>query len=172
MKLLVVGLGNPGKKYDGTRHNVGFMAADGLAKSFGLKFTKAQKTESQLAQSSEIIIAKPLTFMNNSGRAVKALVHYFDIPLTDVVIVYDDVDLALGTFKVKSMGTSAGHNGMQSILEVFKTNQIPRIRIGVGRDAHIDTSDYVLSKFKRQEQTIISEVVEQVVAAVQEKLIS
>jgi PTH1 family peptidyl-tRNA hydrolase len=164
MKLLVVGLGNPGKEYENTRHNVGFMVVDKLALELGLNFTSHKKTENQIAETPQIILAKPATFMNNSGRAVKSLVDYFDVAYEDLLIIYDDVDIALGELRERAAGSSAGQKGMKSILENLGTEEVARIRIGIGKDERIDTSDYVLGKIKKDErdqiETAINEAVQ------------
>ncbi|MDD5605736.1 MAG: aminoacyl-tRNA hydrolase [Patescibacteria group bacterium] len=170
MKVLVVGLGNPGKEYANTRHNVGFEVLDTLAHELGLNFTQHKKTESEIAQTPKIILAKPQTFMNNSGRAVKRLVDYFGIAYEDVVVVYDDVDLPLGEFREREAGSSAGHNGMQSILDALGTQAIARLRLGIGRDDRTDTSDYVLSKFKPLETKVIKTAIAEAVQLLKAKI--
>lgn len=170
MKLLVVGLGNPGKEYENTRHNVGFMVVDKLAKSLGLNFRDHKKTESSLAENPQIILAKPATFMNNSGRAVKRLIDYFDIPYENLLVIYDDVDIELGVIRQRKAGSSAGHNGIQSILENLGTEEVARIRIGIGRDDRIETSDYVLGKIKAQEKESIKTAISETVQLVLERI--
>ncbi len=159
---LIIGLGNPGKKYESTRHNAGRMVADLLVKKLNLKFKKHTRTETEIASGKEIIIAKPLTFMNNSGRAVAKVARYFGIPTEAIVVIYDDIDLPFGTIRSRTTGSSGGHNGMQSVIDNLKTNSIARIRIGVGRPRS-DASNYVLEPLNKKQLAELSAVVEEVV---------
>lgn len=148
---LIVGLGNPGAKYVKTRHNAGFMVLDKIAKQEQTAFKVHKKTECQIAKMGEIILAKPAAFMNNSGRAIAKLINYFKIDKDGVLVVYDDVDLALGAIRFRKEGSSAGHRGMQSVIDAFATNKIKRVRIGVGKSPKIETDKYVLQNFLSDE---------------------
>lgn len=151
--ILIVGLGNPGKKYQRTRHNVGFRMIDELAKK----------------KAKDFIIAKPQTFMNNSGKAVKATVSYYKIKADDLWVIHDDIDLPIGTFKISKNRGSAGHKGVQSIINELKTKDFNRIRIGIqpktGKPKQVDK--FVLQNFTKNEEKIIKEVVEETIQSIQ-----
>lgn len=155
---LIVGLGNPGSRYSNTRHNAGFLAVDYLAKELKLKFTPQPQLLANVAMGADFILAKPETFMNNSGGAVTKLLNKFSLAPTDLLVIYDDVDLPVGTFRYRKEGSSAGQKGMQSIIDHLGTKEIPRIRIGVGKDPDQDTSDYVLGKFAPEEKDSLKTV--------------
>ena len=162
-KYLLVGLGNPGKAYEKTRHNVGFMVIDKLAEDFKAVL-KSSKFKSMVAEAmignKAALLAKPLTFMNNSGLAIGPLARFYDIPAEQILIIFDDVALPLGTIKLRSKGSSGGHNGLESIIEHLGTREISRIRIGIGRDnMPKDLSSYVLSRFNRAEQQELTRLI-------------
>ena len=162
---LIVGLGNPGLAYRHNRHNVGFMVADALADKLEIPL-KRVKFKAQIGNGKlediPIIIAKPLTFMNNSGEAVAPLVRYFKVPLERLLVIHDDMDLPLGTLRMRPSGGSAGHNGMLSIFDKLGTNAIPRLRVGIGRPpGRMDPADYVLQDFSRSEEELLNMVITQ-----------
>ncbi len=146
---LIIGLGNPGKKYLHTRHNLGFMALDFLQKNSGAPdFKMNKKCNAEIIKTDEIIFAKPLTFMNNSGEAVAKLLSFFKLTPADLVVVHDDLDLDFGKIKIGAGHGAAGHNGVKSIIDLLGTKDFNRIRIGVGRPpAHVPPEDYVLQNF-------------------------
>jgi PTH1 family peptidyl-tRNA hydrolase len=160
---LVAGLGNPGKTYDGTRHNVGFDVLDLLAERHGLSFTasKASAVEAKWRTGDDgALLVKPLTFMNLSGEAVSALCRYYRIEVADVLIVCDDVNLPLGRLRARPGGSEGGHNGLRSVAEHLGTTDYARLRIGVGRgEARRDLADHVLARFDKEERTGIDEAV-------------
>ncbi|WP_408955226.1 aminoacyl-tRNA hydrolase [Natroniella sp. ANB-PHB2] len=152
---LIVGLGNPGYKYQFTRHNVGFMAVDLLANEYNLNLKRKEKKAivGKLRVGSEkVILAKPQTFMNNSGQAVRLLADYYNIEIEDILIIYDDLDLELGRFKIKPKGGHGGHNGIKSIFKQLQTKEFSRVKIGIGRPEHGSVVDYVLGKFSKKEE--------------------
>ena len=162
---LIVGLGNPGLAYRHNRHNVGFMVADALADKLEIPL-KRVKFKAQIGNGKlediPIIIAKPLTFMNKSGEAVAPLVRYFKVPLERLLVIHDDMDLPLGTLRMRPSGGSAGHNGMLSIFDKLGTNAIPRLRVGIGRPpGRMDPADYVLQDFSRSEEELLNMVITQ-----------
>ena len=162
---LIVGLGNPGLAYRHNRHNVGFMVVDTLADKLEIPL-KRVKFKAQIGNGKlgdiPVIIAKPLTFMNNSGEAVAPLVRYFKVPLERLLVIHDDMDLPLGTLRMRPSGGSAGHNGMLSIFDKLGTNAIPRLRVGIGRPpGRMDPADYVLQDFSRSEEELLSMVIAQ-----------
>jgi len=164
---LIIGLGNPGDQYKNTRHNAGFMAVDHLVKAFGFdNFMKAEKFKSfvteGLVSGEKVILAKPQTFMNLSGQSAQLLQNYYKVEPTDVLVIYDDVEIPLGSLRVRSGGTSGGHNGISSILKELATLEIPRIRIGIKPEKPFRGAleDYVLGSLTKMEETALSEVFE------------
>jgi PTH1 family peptidyl-tRNA hydrolase len=175
---LIVGLGNPGRKYAHHRHNVGFQCLDRLAQAHGLSFTQRRANASlALGRCPElvegkiadvgIVLARPLTYMNLSGQAVRQLVGFYQLPLEDILVIYDDLDLPLGTIRLRPEGGSGGHKGMRSIIEALGSQAFPRLRVGIGRPLGNDAVSYVLSDFTADEQITLESVYEKVVAAVE-----
>ena len=150
---LIVGLGNPGKKYDATRHNAGFMAIDHLAQTLGVKITRAKfdaLTATAAFADSRVLLMKPQTFMNLSGGAVYKAVSFYKIPPERVLVLYDDISLAPGRLRIRLTGSAGGHNGIKSIIAGIG-DAFPRIKIGVGERAsgEADLADFVLSRFSK-----------------------
>ena len=170
---LIIGLGNPGKKYDGTRHNMGFMAIDLLSDQAQIDVDK-EVFHGLMGRGKiydqDVILFKPTTFMNLSGTAVQEVVHYFKIELEDIVVVYDDMALAPGVIRLRKEGSSGGHKGMQNIIDCLSTEEIKRIRIGVGEPGEWDNIDYVLSKPLTDEMPLIEEAIANAVRAIKEML--
>lgn len=160
---LIVGLGNPGKKYAETRHNVGFTAIKRLADKFDIRNVD-KDCEALIAkgkiQDTKVILAQPLTYMNKSGRSVAKLVDKYNISLEDLVVIYDDLDLPTGKLRVKSKGGSGGHKGIQSIMENLNSEEINRIRIGIGRPLDLPVTEYVLREFSSDQQKRVEETFE------------
>ena|SRR5690554_2567757 len=156
---LIVGLGNPGDRYKNTRHNIGFMFLDELKNDLNLEFSLNKQLKSLIAfaniNGEKIIFAKPQTFMNLSGEAVLSIVNYYKLEIEDIVIVYDDLDLPTGKIRIRKTGSSGGHKGMSNIIQLLKTSEIKRIRIGIMNNSNIDTIDYVLGKFTIDEEAQI-----------------
>jgi PTH1 family peptidyl-tRNA hydrolase len=158
---LVVGLGNPGRQYAGTRHNVGFDVLAALAERHRLEWESAP-AEALIAKwrAAAVLLAKPLTFMNLSGHAVGELLRFYKIDLPDLFVIVDDVNLELGRLRARPSGSAGGHNGLKSIIASFGTEEFARLRVGVGRgDARRDLADHVLAKFDPEERTIVAEAV-------------
>jgi peptidyl-tRNA hydrolase, PTH1 family len=168
--FLVVGLGNPGREYRETRHNVGFMLLDLLAVRFNARFTRLQSralVANTLYNERKIILAKPQTFMNLSGQSVQGLVHFYKLPLTNLLVAHDDLDLPPGAIRIRPDGGSAGQKGMISILERLGTDDFPRMRLGIGRPpGQMQAPDYVLQEFSNADLTIIYETLNRAVEAV------
>lgn len=164
---LIVGLGNPGFQYENTRHNVGFMVIDEIAKKMNLNINQ-KKFDSLLFVNSDFILLKPLTFMNLSGKAVKSVVDFFKIDISDIIIVCDDLDIKLGQAKIKISNSSAGHNGIKSIIEKLETSNFYRLKIGIGRPENKETklSSYVLGKFNSTEKKVIDKVIDKSAEAI------
>ncbi|MEW6096075.1 MAG: aminoacyl-tRNA hydrolase [bacterium] len=167
---LVIGLGNPGLAYANTRHNVGFKVINKVAKLNDIKI-KGRKYKSRMWQGkilgNEVILAKPMTYVNLSGEAVELLIRNFQVALTDLLVVYDDVNLELGKIRIRKKGSAGGHNGMNSIIEAVGSEEFPRIRIGIGfPPPEIEFRDYVLSRFTEEENEIIESGIEKASQAV------
>ena len=168
---LIIGLGNPGRRYNGTRHNVGFDVLDEVAARRALEFSSAP-AEAVMARTREsepgVMLAKPLTFMNLSGTPVSALVRYYRVPLDDLLIVAEDVNLPLGRLRARARGSDGGHNGLRSVIEALGTQAVSRLRIGVGRgDTRRDLAAHVLARFEVSERPAIREAVVQAADAVE-----
>ena len=170
--FLIAGLGNPGKEYAETRHNIGFMVVDQLAKHLGVEFrrmqSKAMVTQGWYAEH-RLILAKPRTFMNNSGQAVGALARFYKVPFENILIVYDDADLDFEVIRLRPDGSSSGQKGMESVIQLLGTEQIPRLRIGIGRPpGKMETPAYVLLPFSIEEKEILPFIIDKSVDAVLE----
>ena len=167
---LIVGLGNPGKQYEKTRHNTGFLMVDYLANDLGISFDK-NKCKANYGiynfKGDKIIIAKPQTYMNLSGEAVASLMHYYDIDVQDLIVVHDDLDLPVGKLRLRRKGSSGGQKGMANIIEHLGTEDINRIRIGISNDKQMDTVDYVLGKLNKDDMKIMNETFKKASEAVQ-----
>ena len=167
--FILVGLGNPGREYRGTRHNIGFLLVDQVARQLNVTFSrlesKALVTKSEY-QGCRLILAKPQTFMNLSGQSVGSLINYYKAPLAHLLVAYDDVDLPLGTLRMRPDGGSAGQKGMASIIERVGTQVFPRLRLGVGRPpGRMEAKDYVLQEFSQAENELLGEVLQRGVNA-------
>ncbi|MDR2829259.1 MAG: aminoacyl-tRNA hydrolase [Mycoplasmataceae bacterium] len=154
---LIVGLGNFQKKYENTRHNVGFMAIDNFCKENKIILNE-EKFNGVYFKDNDYIIAKPLTNMNLSGKFVSAIVKFYKINLEDILIIHDDVSFDIGSIKLKSSGSSGGQNGIRNIMELLKTEQIKRVKLGIGRNKQMILADYVLSKFNDKEREELKQV--------------
>lgn len=152
---LIVGLGNPGSKYDNTRHNVGFMFLDYLANSYQVKFNSKQNY--QLAEinvgGEKVLLLKPQTFMNLSGEAVNAVCKFYKITNHDIIVIYDDLDMDFGRLRVKDNSSSGGHNGIKNIINHLHTQEFMRIKVGINNEYKRDVKSFVLSKFSKSELT-------------------
>jgi len=173
---LIIGLGNPGKDYRLTRHNVGFQVVDRLARQQGIQFKRrrggARIGEGRLG-TEEVVFAKPQAYMNKSGIAVKKLVKALDIPLDHLVVVHDDLDLTCGRMKIKDKGGHGGHKGVQSIIEQLGSSDFLRVKVGIGKPPDPEGgADYVLSPFAADERALVKESVEQAVEAIEAIIVS
>ena len=162
---LVVGLGNPGPQYEGTRHNVGFRVVEELARRHGIKvrqrICRARVGAGQISDVG-IALAKPQTFMNRSGDAVSPLARRYGLAPSQILVIYDDLDLPLGRLRVRQDGSAGGHNGIKSLIERLGTRDFPRVRVGIGRPAGSDDAiDHVLSEFTTAEEPIVARLIEQ-----------
>ncbi len=159
---VIIGLGNPGRKYKKSRHNLGFLVIDELAKRYNIPLIEKSLYEIGEARLShkKTIIVKPLTYMNRSGRAVEKLFRSYNIKPSDLIVVHDDIDMETGKLRVKNNGSSGGHRGIQSIIDSLGSKNFIRIKIGIGRDYVLDPSDYVLQNFKSAEMILINEAIQ------------
>lgn len=170
---IIVGLGNPGKEYEKTRHNVGFMVLEELRKRLDFdEFKEDGKKQAEISSGEfngeKVILARPLTFMNKSGEAVQKLVSFYKIDLADLLLIYDDIDLPLGTIRVREKGSAGTHNGMKSVISVLGSQDFPRFRIGIENRGELaakeqDTTSFVLGKFSWKEKEIIKKSINKLV---------
>jgi PTH1 family peptidyl-tRNA hydrolase len=167
--FLIVGLGNPGRKFEHNRHNVGFMLLNRLSDRLGESFGQVQSRAliAKLTYMGErVLLIKPQTYMNDSDKAVGSLVRFYQVPLENLLVAYDDVDLPLGTLRLRPGGGSAGQKGMQSIIDRLGTEEFPRLRIGTGRPpGRKEAADYVLKNFRPDELEVLDEVLGRAVEA-------
>ena len=166
--LAVFGLGNPGRRYAGTRHNVGFDVVDKLAEDAGISITRlrfeALVGEMRIGDG-KLLLAKPQTFMNESGRTVRAAAAWNDLSIDNILVVCDDLDLDVGVIRVRRKGSSGGHNGLKSIARCLGTDEFARLRIGIGQPPAEDAVDYVLSTFAKAEKELIAPAIEKATEA-------
>lgn len=151
---LVAGLGNPGREYQRTRHNVGFMVLDRLAADAQLPWEYAEKWKAGWAKS-DVFLVKPATYMNRSGEAVAAIASFYKIASEEILIVLDDFALPLGRLRLRTQGSAGGHNGLESVLEHFGSDAVPRLRVGIGSAPSVGATDYVLGRFFEEEQPLL-----------------
>lgn len=170
---LIVGLGNPGKEYAHTRHNIGWDAVSAWAEKLGAAFQEKARFQGEVAEArvgeEKILLLKPTTYMNLSGQSVRAVCDFYKIVLEDVLIVHDEMDYALGKIAFCAEGGAAGHNGIRSLQEVFGTEKITRLRLGIGRPvAPLSKEDYVLQRFSVEEAPLVQEVIPRSIAATED----
>lgn len=171
MPKMVVGLGNPGSKYANTRHNVGWMALDTLARKRGVSVEKSgfQAVYGEMRwgpQAEKVLLLKPLTFMNLSGRAVAQAAHFFKIDPSDILVLFDDMDLDVGRLRLRAKGSAGGHNGIKSIIQELGTEEFPRVKMGIGRPAPgWQVVDWVLAPFGADDAAAIAGVLPQAAEA-------
>lgn len=172
--FIVVGLGNPGKEYESTYHNVGFLAVEKLAQKYDTKITKKEcsaEIGTTNISGEKIVFVKPQTFMNLSGDAVKSVLKKYDANIEDVIVFVDDVDIPAGTIRLRSKGSSGSHNGMKDIIAKLNSQSFARVRIGIGpKPEQMDLGDFVLSHFGKQ--SLVNESIEKAVLAVEELILT
>jgi PTH1 family peptidyl-tRNA hydrolase len=170
-RYLIVGLGNPGREYENTRHNIGFRVVDSIAAAHGMAFNKRQSkalvAEGVIADQ-KVLLAKPQTYMNLSGEAVRSLLRFYKIPLNRLLVISDDLDIPPGTLRIREKGGAGGQKGLKSIIEHLGTQEFARMRIGIGRPpGRMDPAAYVLRDFDNDESILIVETVDRAVKAVE-----
>ncbi|KXA49553.1 aminoacyl-tRNA hydrolase [Streptococcus agalactiae] len=171
MVKMIVGLGNPGSKYNDTKHNIGFMAIDRIVKNLDVNFTEDKNFKAEIGSDfingEKIYFIKPTTFMNNSGIAVKALLTYYNISIKDMIIIYDDLDMEVGKIRFRQKGSAGGHNGIKSIIAHLGTQEFDRIKVGIGRpNGRMTVINHVLGKFDKNDEIMISNTLDKVDNAV------
>lgn len=167
---LIIGLGNPESEYSKTRHNMGFNTINKIAQQYNIEINRSKFQglyESAIIEGQKVILVKPQTYMNLSGNCVKEIVDFYKIPKEEILVIYDDMDIEPGKIKIRKKGSSGGHNGMKSIIQMLGTEEFPRIRIGIGRPEHNgDEINYVIGAIPEEEMPILDEGVEKAKEAV------
>ena len=159
---LVVGLGNPGKKYSKTKHNIGFISIEHYTKKHNLKLKKERKFNGKSLKIGNLVLLEPHTFMNNSGVSIKTVIEYYDIDIKDVLVIYDDLDLPLGKTRLREKGSAGGHNGIKSIISHIHTEEFKRVRVGIDKNPLIETRNYVLGSFSKKEIEIMNPIYDKI----------
>lgn len=170
--FVIAGLGNPGTKYAGTRHNIGFITIDYLSQQLNISVNKI-KHKALVGEgyvgTEKVLLVKPQTYMNLSGESILDVVEYYKLPMENLIVIYDDVDLAKGALRIRPKGSAGSHNGMKSIIYLLNRDDFPRIRIGIGKQPeYMDLADYVTSKFSKDEIPIMAQAAEKAAEAAQE----
>lgn len=160
---LIIGLGNPGREYNNTRHNIGFMCIDEIARYFNTNFD-SNKFNGKYAEfnynGEKVMLLKPQKYMNLSGEVIRDFVNFFKIDIENILIICDDLDTNIGTYRLRYKGSSGGHNGLKNIELNLSTKEYKRIKVGISNDKSIDTKDYVLGKFNKDEINLINPIIE------------
>lgn len=165
---IVVGLGNPGRRYSRTRHNIGFMVVEEIARRYKIDFKEKERYRigTGFIDGDKVLLVAPLLYMNMSGPAVKDLIRRFNIPPEKLVVIHDDLDMEVGKLKIRRKGSSGGHKGVESIIQNISSKDFARLKIGVGREVGVTSEDYVLSKFRKDEIFLIKNAIEKASDAV------
>ena len=167
---VIAGLGNPGRQYEKTRHNMGFLVVDEFAAAHGIDVRrikhKALIGEGRIA-GEKILLVKPQTYMNLSGESLREVMAYYDVPMENLIVVYDDMDLETGTLRIRKKGSSGSHNGMKSVIYQLQSDEFPRIRIGIGSTSGDEWKDYVTGQVTEKEAEILAETIRNAAAALE-----
>jgi PTH1 family peptidyl-tRNA hydrolase len=163
---LIAGLGNPGPEYVATRHNIGFMVVDQFAAQFGSTWERSGKWEALSTKCGPVLLIKPLSFMNRSGYPLFAVAQFYKIAPQEILVVLDDFALSLGRLRLRALGGSGGHNGLESIIMQFGTEEIPRLRIGIGAAPREGSVEYVLNRFFEEEKSLVRSTIDRAAEAV------
>lgn len=152
---VIVGLGNPGRKYDKTKHNIGFHVVDYISKKHGIKVNKIKYKaiigEGMIA-GEKVMLVKPQTYMNLSGESVMRILDYYNLPLENLIVIYDDIDTDIGRLRIRKKGSAGSHNGMKNIIYLLKSQDFPRVRVGIGKPMQMILADYVMAPFPKSER--------------------
>lgn len=171
MKMnIIVGLGNPGRKYENTRHNIGFITVDYIAQKHKIKINKIKHKAligEGMIEGKKVILIKPQTYMNLSGQSVREVMHYYKEDINNLTVIYDDIDIEVGKIRIRKKGSAGTHNGMRSIIYDLMSDEFPRIRIGIGKDSERELTHYVLGKFQEEEEKAIETAVKNAAKAVE-----
>ena len=160
--FVIAGLGNPGKKYENTRHNMGFLVVDRLAEKNNIKVNKIKHKAlvgDGFISGRKALLVKPQTYMNLSGESLREVMAYYNVPIEKLIVVYDDMDLDIGSLRIRKKGSAGSHNGMKSVIYQLQTDQFPRIRVGIGTSGNADWKDFVTGKISGGEAKLLSETV-------------
>ena len=160
--FVIAGLGNPGRKYENTRHNMGFRVIDELAERNGIKVSRLRHealTGDGIIAGKKVLLVKPQTFMNLSGRSISQIADYYDVALEDLLVIYDDFDTDLGTIRIRKKGSAGSHNGMKSVVEQLGSGDFPRIRVGIGGAEGKDWVGFVIGKMSSEEEKLTQEAI-------------
>ncbi|MDP9380025.1 MAG: aminoacyl-tRNA hydrolase [Chloroflexota bacterium] len=167
---LVAGLGNPGPEYAHTRHNIGFLVVEEVARRLratSLKRAHRAEIAEAAAGARKVLLAKPQTYMNNSGQSIASIMRFYKLPVEDLLVVYDDLDLAFGRIRIRPDGSAGGHNGVRSLIQSLNAQDFPRVRVGIGRPSHGGGISYVLGRWTQEERQGLSSVVSDAADAVE-----
>ena len=162
----VGGLGNPGPEYTDTRHNIGFMVIDQLATQLGLTWEKSTRWDALTSKQGDLVLAKPVSFMNRSGYPLATIAQFYKIAPSEILVVLDDLALPLGRIRIRAGGGTGGHNGLDSVIMRFGTEEIPRLRIGIGAAPTAGSVDYVLGRFFEEERALVNSAIDRSVQAI------
>ncbi|MDO4499801.1 MAG: aminoacyl-tRNA hydrolase [Erysipelotrichaceae bacterium] len=166
---IIAGLGNPGKEYEKTRHNTGFLVLDAVLNKLNISLDK-EKFKAMYTiynhKGEKVIFVKPLTYMNNSGEALAPLMKYYGVNVEDLIVIHDDLDLPVGKIRIRTNGSCGGQNGMRSIIAHLGSQEIKRVRVGIGKDARIPVVDYVLGKVSKEDKPLFDETINRAAEAV------
>ncbi len=167
---IIVGLGNPGKKYEYTKHNVGFLTLDYLAERHGIKVTKIRHKalvgEGSIA-GQRVLLVKPQTFMNLSGNSVREILDYYKTDMQELIVIYDDADIEMGRLRIRKGGSGGSHNGMKSIISMIQNDTFPRVKVGIGRGREADLASYVLGGFGKKDKSIMENAIARAAAGIE-----
>lgn len=160
--FVIAGLGNPGRKYENTRHNMGFLAVDRLAEKHGIKVSKIKHKAligDGIISGQRVLLVKPQTYMNLSGESLREVMNYYNVDIQNLIVIYDDLDLEIGALRIRKKGSAGSHNGMKSVVNQLQSQDFPRIRIGIGKSGGLDWKDFVTGKIGRQEGDTLAETI-------------
>ena len=159
---VIAGLGNPGKKYENTRHNMGFQAIDQIAEHYDIKVNKIKHKAlvgDGIISGQKVLLVKPQTYMNLSGDSLREVMHYYDVAMNELIVIYDDLDLDTGALRIRKKGSAGSHNGMKSVVAQLQSQDFPRIRVGIGKSGGLDWKDFVTGRINSTEQDMLREAV-------------